>query len=759
MSLHQQSSPDPVEAGGPSLGLPDIYFILFRRKWLIILGLLAGIGAAAALYHLKKPLYQSTAKLLVKYVNVETPVLSPVTPPGGDPTVRAPNPSADTLMGSEREILYSLDVALDVTKNVTPDQILPPGPGNDDPGRAADFILKNLKVDTPVRSDIISLQFQHAIPSIAQAVLREHIQAYLKKHEVVHRGDSGIEDEKLVREIEQHRQLLLQTEDQLRAAKAEVGVVSVEEAKKMNIEQKGRIAQQLIAAEAELAGRRAALGDDAKGKGTNGASALVSAPATASLALPVPPAQREEYRLASTQAESLMKKEGELLAIWTPDSPAVKTNALLLQQAMARKARLESNYPSLVRAPASPIAAPLQVNPQDDPATQLAQIRFLQATVSTLSNKLVELRSDVAKLDRVETEVGRLTVIKEQQSSQLQRMEALLDKRRQRQALGGDRAPNISIVQAPSPAYRQMMQLYKKMVMALAGGLAGGIGLAFLLELFVDRRMKRPKDVESALADPLFVTIPDMEMPKHDVRPALAQLPASTGGSANGAGAGRSGRSPMHASHPDHPLRPYAEALRDRLINYFEIQGMTHKPKMIAVTSCEEGVGVSSTASGLAASLSETGDGNVLLVDMRGKRGAARAFLHGKPVAPLEEALESESRGNALVHDNLYVVSTESGDEKFHRVLPRQFGDIVPKLKASDYDYIIFDMPPVSQTTITSKVARFMDMVLMVIESDKTDRDVAKRARLLLAESKVNVATVLNKQRRIVPKWLLQEFH
>jgi Mrp family chromosome partitioning ATPase len=83
----------------------------------------------------------------------------------------------------------------------------------------------------------------------------------------------------------------------------------------------------------------------------------------------------------------------------------------------------------------------------------------------------------------------------------------------------------------------------------------------------------------------------------------------------------------------------------------------------------------------------------------------------------------------------------------------------VPKLKASDYDYIIFDMPPVSQTTITSKVARFMDMVLMVIESDKTDRDVAKRARLLLAESKVNVATVLNKQRRIVPKWLLQEFH
>ena len=82
------------------------------------------------------------------------------------------------------------------------------------------------------------------------------------------------------------------------------------------------------------------------------------------------------------------------------------------------------------------------------------------------------------------------------------------------------------------------------------------------------------------------------------------------------------------------------------------------------------------------------------------------------------------------------------------------FGD-----KVSDYDFIIFDMPPVGQTSITSKVARFMDMVLMVIESNKTDRDVARRAGALLAESKATVATVLNKQRRYVPAWLQADFH
>ena len=167
---------------------------------------------------------------------------------------------------------------------------------------------------------------------------------------------------------------------------------------------------------------------------------------------------------------------------------------------------------------------------------------------------------------------------------------------------------------------------------------------------------------------------------------------------------------------------------------------------------------MSSTATGLAASLSETGDGNVLVVDMRGKRGAAHAFYHGKPAIGLAEALENETRNNAQVQENLYVVSAGSTDQTLQRILPQQFSSFVPKLQASDYDYIIFDMPPVAQTSVTAKVARYMDMVLMVLESEKTDRDVAKRAGQLLAESNATVATVLNKHRSYVPRWLQQEF-
>jgi Mrp family chromosome partitioning ATPase len=82
----------------------------------------------------------------------------------------------------------------------------------------------------------------------------------------------------------------------------------------------------------------------------------------------------------------------------------------------------------------------------------------------------------------------------------------------------------------------------------------------------------------------------------------------------------------------------------------------------------------------------------------------------------------------------------------------------MPKLKASQYDYIIFDMPPVTPTTATARLSGLMDMVLLVIESEKTNQDVVTGVIKLLAESKATVSTVLNKSRSYIPARLHQEF-
>jgi len=66
-------------------------------------------------------------------------------------------------------------------------------------------------------------------------------------------------------------------------------------------------------------------------------------------------------------------------------------------------------------------------------------------------------------------------------------------------------------------------------------------------------------------------------------------------------------------------------------------------------------------------------------------------------------------------------------------------------------------MPAVSQTSITPKVAALMDMVLLVVESGKTNQRSVEQATSMLAETRANVKVVLNKYRRHVPQWLEPE--
>ncbi len=90
-------------------------------------------------------------------------------------------------------------------------------------------------------------------------------------------------------------------------------------------------------------------------------------------------------------------------------------------------------------------------------------------------------------------------------------------------------------------------------------------------------------------------------------------------------------------------------------------------------------------------------------------------------------------------------------------IFPQRFNHLVPKLKASDFDYIIFDMPPVTQTSPTVGLAPFFDTILMVVEAEKTHRDLAQDAVKLLKLSNENVATVMNRKQNYLPRWLHEE--
>jgi succinoglycan biosynthesis transport protein ExoP len=725
----------------PGINLGDIYFVLFRHKWKIILCATAGILAAAVFYLVKLPPFQSEAELLIRYVlDSRSP-----NPTANNTRETLPTELGDSIINDEIRILTSFDLAEEVATNIGPEKILAKLGGGNDPMTAASVVQNGLKVEATSRSSVISIIFQSPDPTIVQPVLVEIINVYLEKHMQVHQA-IGTSDDFLTEETAQLRSQIAETDAELFSAKTNAGIISIDDAEKSYSDQLARIRQELFQAEADLAERQATLNPDM----TNAANVVTTVDA--------PAEQIEAYKKISQRLEFLKNREDDYLNKlgYTEENKLVKEVEGLITETTKQKKELEDKNPALVNV----YVPSLDISTQETPAAGGSdRVLALRSRIIALRGQLNQIQTEAAAIGQAESKISDLERKKQIEEGNYQGFAKSLEQARIDEALGPGRVSNISSIQRPTPPFKDRSKRFKNMLVIIMSGILGGVAWAFLIEFYLDGSVKRPREIESRLKLPLFLSIPDLSQngQKHLAQAAerrQLQFNGNGGGDPPAAGGDKLAVVSWDASSF---LNPFYDALRDRLIVYFESINLTRKPKLVAVTSTDRGSGVSTIASGLAASLSETGDGRVLLVSMNQEGGAAQQFFRGKSACKLDDALESEKRDSALVQENLYVVNEGSNSEKLQRVLPRRFAALVPKLKASDYDYIIFDMPPVSQTSITSRLAGFMDMMLLVIESEKTDREMVQQATALLAQSKANVGAVLNKTRKYVPSRLHQE--
>ena len=752
----------PQAPVGPNLTPGDIYHIFFRHKWKILLISGAGIIGALLLPFIKKVPYSSEAKLYIRYI-LET---STPTPDATDPRIKLPDTRGESIINTELEILTSLDLAQLVADTIGAEKIL--GAGERDRFKAGAVVRKGLTAEVPKNSCVIRISFQHANPEIVQPVLQQLIEQYLKKHTEIHAV--GAYDDFLTQETEQLRSDLVKTEQELARAKTNLGFyASLEDAKKFQGEQLSRIRQSIFDAEAELAERKAAASELS--------GLLHTVPVATTNRAPASPEKLAEYKRVSNTLETLYKKEQQELTVFTPESARVKPIRQQIEEYTRLKGQLEGENPELVSLGVSELRpAEGGSNPRAELTTETARVTALNSKIAVLNGQLERMQKEAAAVGDAESAITKLQLQKDIEEGKYKHFVKGLEQARIDEKIGSGKVSNINPIQRPSPPFRDGSKLQKARIAVVVGGFALALGLAFVLEIIVDRTIKHAGELEAKLGLRLFLTVPffaekrwrsgwlrKISLPGYGNgngshrKTLLAAGSDTTVDETNGA---VSFDEPFWTQKWQPEFRPFFEALRDRLIGFFEMKNLTHKPKLVAVTSCGEGSGVSTFALGLASSLSETGDGNVLLVDMSRQNGAPRQFSQGHLNCGLDDALESEKRNGALVQDKLYMVSEAgngdalSTDRKLSRILPKRFTSLVPKLKASDYDYIIFDMPSINQLSVTPRLAKFMDIMLIVVESEKTDRDVLKGALTLLAEAKPNLGAVLNKRRAYVPKVL-----
>src|SRR3954464_12972073 len=144
----------------------------------------------------------------------------------------------------------------------------------------------------------------------------------------------------------------------------------------------------------------------------------------------------------------------------------------------------------------------------------------------------------------------------------------------------------------------------------------------------LNQTVQRPSELERRLGTRLLVSIP------YSGSDRRFRLPWKKPSNGSAVVANREGavKAPWE---PTTFIRPYAAAIRGRLGLYFELNRMTHKPKLVGVTGFREQAGVSTLAAGLAAALSEMGEGKVLLVDVNLGPGEVHPFFNGRPALPL----------------------------------------------------------------------------------------------------------------------------
>jgi uncharacterized protein involved in exopolysaccharide biosynthesis/Mrp family chromosome partitioning ATPase len=731
----------------PAMSPGDIYFILFRHKWKIILLSLTGVAAAAAYWWYYPPPYQSEAKLFIRYVQDNRSVNTDAK----NAQMTSPDNMGQSILNSEMEILTSYDLAEQTAKDIGPEKILANHGGGKDPIKAADVIRRNLVVESPKQDSVIHVAYTDSDPAIVQPVLAEVINDYLAKHLQVH--ESSMSDDYLAQETALLRSQIDETEDELRGAKSDAGIISIPDAEKSYTDQIAWVRNQLFQSQADLAAEL--------GQSKTQPQSLTNAAATPETAANVPQGREDEYQRVCSRLDFLQGRVDQYYTQdgYTDENRLVQEAQYEIAQAEMLKRNLEASYPDLigtyVSTPGSNSSG--QQAGATGPGTtdefaRNVQPSSLQAKIPVLKQELAELQTEAVKVDGAESKILDLQRKKQMLEDNYQNFAASLEQSRIDETMGPGRVSNISTVEAPTPPFKNMSKEAKAMAFMIGGGILAGLVWAFLIEFYLDTSVRRSKEIESRLKLPLLISIPDISRNGHKRLIQAAerrqlQFHNGEGEAENGSG--------VLSWETSSCLNPFYDALRDRLVNYFEAHPAL-QPKLVSVTGIEKGCGVSAIAAGVATSLAETGE-RVLLVDMKLENGVAQQFFFGRQCCGLDEALSLNTRDIALVQENLYVVSAGSPDERFQRILPRLFVSLLPRIKASDYSYVVFDMPPVSQTSITSRLAGFMDMVLLVIQSEKTNRDAAQQAVDLLTPSRAKIGIVFNKTRNYIPERLHRE--
>ncbi len=336
-----------------------------------------------------------------------------------------------------------------------------------------------------------------------------------------------------------------------------------------------------------------------------------------------------------------------------------------------------------------------------------------------------ELEQVTAEVQQYEAKLIEYELVKNEADKNADLFRSL-DQRLSEVDLGKLLTPNnIWFIDEATPVYQKVRpNLSTNLPIALLVGLIGGVALAFFTE-FLDSTVKSRDDLESLVGVNFLGAIPMLEPTE------LAQLSEVD----------------RNLYVNARPRSSVAEALRSVRTNI--LFRLPDRPvRRLLVTSAAPREGKSFVSSNLATIVAMTGS-RVLLIDADLRRPSQHKLFQTDNDYGLSNVLAGEA-GLVEVVRHTHVPGLDLLTSGPRPPNPAELlgSEVMQRLldNIKGYDFVLIDTPPVGAVADPLILSRVAHGVLMVVESNKTDRDQVTQSRSRLAEMNANVlGAIVNK--------------
>ncbi|HTY09351.1 MAG TPA: polysaccharide biosynthesis tyrosine autokinase [Candidatus Edwardsbacteria bacterium] len=688
--------------------LRDLYRVVSRRRWVVIVAFLA-VFVAAVLSAIRQPnIYQASTSLIIQREN--KPILG----------VMMETEQSRNMINNQVEIIRSRSVALAAARRLTqlPDAA---ALGTADLALTVDLVMFSINVVSSRTTDIVSIVAESNNPRTAAAIANAVADAYIDFNLTINRGELAEVRKFLELQLPVIERRLSSEEDVLRNFRQSNQVVLLSEESRALLDGVSSFETQLNSAriERETVQRRIeylrGLLDTQKKDLLDNLSHSSSSAVVSGL--------RDDLNALQVQLATLLSQG------FAAESPQVKDVAKKVE---ATKSRLKDELALMLQNESS---AYDPLKKQSDLVTRILDLQVdLDAWASRerALGKVVDEYS--GKLNRIPTKEVELARLTRQFELDENIYKMLMEKYEEARISEAGKLGNVKVLdRAEVPLLPVGPRRMINIIFGVLLGMSLGIGIALFLE-YLDTSIKTTNEVEKILALPVLGSIPAIDL--EDVSSHTVHGEGET----NGVTAIAERLISHHL-----PRSPISEAYRMLRTN-LQFLNPDHPVKSILVTSAGPSEGKTTTAANLAITMAQVG-ARTLLVDgdLRRPMVAGVFGIEGQP--GLTELLIMDSDLKKVVRpsgiENLQIVPAGTLPPNPSELLGSQKMKSIIGLMKENCDLVIFDCPPVITVTDAAVLAAEADVVLLVVQSGRTDREMAKRAKVLLNNVKANIAGVV----------------